>query len=124
DEDPVHIYANIGNYAVMLKTTNACGIDSVTQNLAVLGTAELSENAGISIYPNPVSDYLVVTMGTGFLEKGVISVYSNTGKLVKRFPVNKNDQMVMDMSDMPKSTYIIVMQTENKLFYKKVLKIN
>jgi len=124
DEDPVHTYANIGNYAVMLKTTNACGSDSITQNLALLGTAELPENSGISIFPNPVSDLLKVTLENGLPEMGTISIYSGTGMLLYKNDVTNNRQIVIDMADMPGSIYFVVLQIDKKLFYKKVLKIN
>ncbi|HPS27111.1 MAG TPA: PKD domain-containing protein [Bacteroidales bacterium] len=123
DENPVHTYANIGNYPVMLKTTNACGSDSITQYLALLGTAELAENAGISIYPNPVTDLLKVTLETGVFEMATIRVYSSTGILMYKIDVTKNQQIVIDMADMPGSIYLMVVQIDKKIFYKKVLKI-
>ncbi len=60
EEDPTHTYANTGVYVIKLKVTNACGQDSRTDVLTVIGgnptpvTEPGSEDRGpIEVYPNP-----------------------------------------------------------------------
>ena len=68
EEDPTHTYANTGVYVIKLKVTNACGQDSRTDVLTVIGgnptpaTEPGSEDRGPILGPNPATSSDCVTL--------------------------------------------------------------
>ncbi|MFZ1705455.1 MAG: PKD domain-containing protein [Saprospiraceae bacterium] len=81
---PFHTYAQNGTYEVCLTVINE-NSSHTTCRTVTIGTSS-SEDAGIiadiTLFPNPVSDVLLVTLGEYIPESGYIHILDSTGKKV------------------------------------------
>ena len=63
------------------------------------------EGAQLAVYPNPVQQDMVVTVG-GVVKEGTIAILDMTGKLLKTQTVNSNTVKV-NVSELPAGMYIV-----------------
>jgi hypothetical protein len=70
----------------------------------------------IIVYPNPTNDISVIRNAAG----SRISIYSITGRMVESFNVESDDHRI-DFSDYIEGTYIIRVQTNNKVHDFKII---
>ena len=86
---PTHIYTSSGFYTVMLITSNACSSDTsyYSFNVLITGTEE-SQGRIPEIYPNPVSDNLIVNVGASMINS--IAIYDSYGQIVYESVMNTN----------------------------------
>ena len=71
---------------------------------------------GISIYPNPVKDVIHIA---NLFEMSVISIYRLDGTLVKKM---KTQDSAINVSDLPAGSYLIKIETSNKIISKLIVK--
>ena len=101
--DATYAYPVSGTYTVSLKAANSCGTDSAWATIVVVDSPTvglgvlLSENEGISVFPNPAKDEVNLQL-SGAIEFDVIEVYTLKGDLLKSLQPHY-----------PKETIIIVM---------------
>ena len=82
-------------------TVQVGGVASLQDNLTV--------GSNISVWPNPVDDYITVSnMNTDFIFK----LASIEGKIVKKGTINNNDSQTIDVQDVPKGIYILHLQSK------------
>ena len=83
-EDPVHSYADTGEYQVQLVVTDFSGCtDSIVQGVEVFLCASVNEtqlSEAISIYPNPATDHLRIESGQYTINR--FRILDSAGKLV------------------------------------------
>ena len=79
----------------------------------------VDQSSGISFYPNPVTNTLIINAASMKVAK--IELYNSSGTLVfsKNFDGN---QMQIDMSSFPSGIYIMRINDGGKLILKKVVK--
>ena len=70
----------------------------------------------IAIYPNPVTDQLVVTLGDNDSFQS-ITLYSITGKLLLT-----SNSTELDLTNLPASIYLLKVKTANSTVVKKIIK--
>lgn len=84
-QSPYHTFAQKGTYNVCLTVSNENSSNTVCRTIT-LGTSssddESVSRADISLFPNPVQDYLLVTLGEYVPAYGQIMIYDITGRLV------------------------------------------
>lgn len=86
---------------------------SVTQQ-AILATKEVANNSSVAIYPNPASDYVLVT---GVKKLKAVSAYDASGRVVGlNFSSNK-----IDVSSLVKGVYILTIEADGKTFSEKLM---
>lgn len=86
---------------------------------ANLGVEDLSFYDAVTIYPNPTSSELYIKTKKDLSK---ISIYSQTGVLVKTMSTNGNaNELRIEVSDLPKSTYIFELQSDSEKTWKKVI---
>lgn len=105
-----------GSYAVMV-TLNGCTATSDCFEITTLSNNKF-DFAKLGYYPNPVNDVLTVTH-TEIISN--IRVYDITGRLVRQMNPNNNEVQV-DMTNMPASIYIVKVSMENTSGEFKVIK--
>ena len=71
----------------------------------------------LSLYPNPVSDYLNVSLGNN--EIGEVKIIDLQGKIIK---ISKNTRRI-NISDIPSGTYIVQTYINKEIKYKKFIKL-
>jgi len=79
--NPSHTYATGGNYTVSLVVYNTCGKDSMSQAVQVItGLQQIAATfPGLTLYPNPVQDYLLIDRASEGMEMQCFNV---AGQLV------------------------------------------
>jgi hypothetical protein len=84
---------------------------------ANLGVEDVSFYDAVMIYPNPSSNELYIKTKKDLSK---ISIYSQTGVLVKTISTNGNELRI-ELSNLPKSTYIFELQSDSEKTWKKVI---
>ncbi|MBK9253986.1 MAG: T9SS type A sorting domain-containing protein [Saprospiraceae bacterium] len=110
DRYPFHRYTQNGTYNVCLTVSNE-NSSNTTCRTVTIGTSssddtpEPSAVADISLYPNPVVDFLLVTLGEYVPEYGQIFLYDMTGRQVhtQRIWYGQNN---VDMSRLSEGMYV------------------
>ncbi|MGB0431487.1 MAG: T9SS type A sorting domain-containing protein [Bacteroidia bacterium] len=100
---------------------NGCATSTIKANDIVIQrfpTSIEQLNSELSIYPNPISQLLFIDSEMEILN---VSVYSITGKHLKPFkPSNSNTNL--DLTSAPVGTYIVLIDTKEGLYAKRILK--
>jgi hypothetical protein len=81
------------------------------------GIQEINENGSITVFPNPVSDYITIESP----EKSVIEIFNIQGQLMKVANANENF-ITIDISSFAKGLYIIKVKSENDITARKIIK--
>ena len=73
----------------------------------------------VSLSPNPVSDLLILNSSIGEIYS--IKLYSINGKLYKTYKCSQK-QVELDVTDFKNGIYLLQIQTNSDLLYKKIIK--
>jgi hypothetical protein len=71
----------------------------------------------INIYPNPATDFLQIE---NISDKTIISIFSMDGKIQKSITLSDNG--IVNINDLAEGIYIIKLQTEKGVIYRKFIK--
>ncbi|MBK9257896.1 MAG: T9SS type A sorting domain-containing protein [Saprospiraceae bacterium] len=127
DRYPFHRYTQNGTYNVCLTVSNENSSNTTCRTITI-GTSnsddtpEPSAIADITLYPNPVVDFLLVTLGEYVPEYGQIFLYDMTGRQVhtQRIWYGQNN---VDMSRLSAGMYVGRITDKGRLIRKvKVVK--
>ncbi|MEZ4911287.1 MAG: PKD domain-containing protein [Saprospiraceae bacterium] len=84
-QHPYHTFSSNGTYHVCLTVSNENSSNTVCRDIT-LGTVNSDDTqitiADITLFPNPVEDYLLVTLGEYVPAHGQIMIYDITGRAV------------------------------------------
>lgn len=108
-----HTYTTAGPRMVSVTLTNECGTETVITTIVVTSTAGIETNAieGLSVYPNPANEHVVVELPTSAMAKG--SVFNTTGSLVKTID-NFTAKTEVSVADWTPGVYFLHIQSEEK----------
>ncbi len=117
EENPTVTYAENGTYLVTLIATNNCGLSdtlytSVTIEVSSIFSAYETRN--ISIYPNPATSEIFVSVPG--LKNGQMAIFSTNGKIMARHILKKENQAIK-IGTLPKGMYLVRVADENKNWY-------
>ncbi|MBO6117087.1 MAG: DUF4465 domain-containing protein [Bacteroidales bacterium] len=106
-------YDKAGDYTVTLQTVDGC--DSVFV-LHITSTAALTdaEAISISIYPNPATDYTVITAQTG----AAIEITDINGRLVRKITAQSDST---EIKNLDKGSYFVTVKTADKQTTRKLI---
>ena len=82
--------------------------DDVTMD--VVSSVETIDNLAVSVFPNPVSDFLQINVDGEITE---INIFNMLGQLVKRELVSPG-QTIFDVAQLTQGTYIVRVKTDEK----------
>lgn len=74
---------------------------------------------GITIYPNPTDDFLLISVAGKPAEKREILMTTLTGKPVCRMANRRENTFMLDTSGLGKGIYVIKVVSGNKVYTKK-----
>lgn len=113
------LYNEIGEYDVRLIVSNDQSIDTILkEDYITVGTVGMNmeeKNTSISIYPNPVKTVFRIETKKNIDQ---IDIYSLTGKLC----LTTNNTKAIDISKLPRGTYIIELIIGKEKIIKKIVK--
>ena len=91
----------------------------VSRTSQVVNSTEVSNNKTVTIYPNPFTNQLYISLPDN--EKVIaIKLFSTSGSEI---PVEYKEDEIVNVSHLPKGTYVIQVITINKLFEEKIVKL-
>ena len=90
--------------------------NDISENLSV-GSSTF--DSFVSLYPNPVSDVLKIKTISGNILS--IKLYSINGKLFRTYSF-ENRQVELDLNAFANGFYLLQIQTDNELLFKKIIK--
>jgi hypothetical protein len=93
-----------------------------TEFIEFLGTSDF-ENTDIVLYPNPTTNHVAVSLINTTRSINKIVLYNLLGKVVKTVPIQPNENVTLDISNLSKGVYLVEINSENNLKTVKKLVI-
>lgn len=108
-----------GSYLQLMNTAfdNNLGTSWIASANA-LGTSENTSNSWVTIYPNPVTNFLTINTSSQILKVEFTDI---TGKIVKTLDVHSN-QIAADVSTLSNGVYFVKIEGEYGIKYSKFIK--
>jgi hypothetical protein len=96
------------------------------ENLTLTSTKHVIHSSDFSIYPNPSKGLFYIDLiNTISGDKFKINVMTTSGQVLKQELLSiaqNNDNLLIDLSDLPPSIYLLKIEIGNQRFYKKIVK--
>lgn len=124
-ENPTHIYGEIGNFKVELTVENRCN-SSVYSKDVIISTIGIEEigNEDFNIFPNPNSGEFVLSSFGNFGNKVKVRISDIYGKLIfedKNIKRNQNGNLRININNKVSGTYFIEIMGEKHRKIKKII---
>ncbi len=107
---------------LLVKTSSIQGNEAVTsvqyKNNYTVGIIE-EEQVSVSIYPNPVQDWMLIESPTKFQE---YSIFSTDGKLILDGKLANGAQQLIDVSSLKSGSYMIQLNSNAGVSVKNFVK--
>lgn len=107
-------------YAVGMENSKA-KIWKNTQADLTLDAKEDALKNSISIYPNPASDKITISLSNQSLKESFVSLVDMTGKVVYSQNVNNTNKITIDVRGFSKGNYILTIQNQKQNHSQKVI---
>lgn len=107
-----------GEYTLRISAENYC--DTTYREIRITGRfygVDDNESINANVYPNPVNDALIVE-SEEILRTTIIGVY---GQKVKSQDYEMIDRVVVDVSDLSRGMYMILIETRKGNVYKQII---
>lgn len=105
-QSPIHIYANSGNYKVLLILTNDCGSDT-TAMIIPLGISNIEAGKGVNLYPNPATDNITLEFDNAPAKGADMIVVNSVGSTVLKLQSGGTKKEVIDVHALPAGNYVL-----------------
>jgi hypothetical protein len=118
---PTNIYPTYGSYEVCLTVTNACGMDTHCETIAIeLGSTSVEEaqNNGITIHPNPTSNGFQLRIERGMLQSVVLT--DALGRTVISQPTS-GQATYISTDGLAPGLYVITVRTDSGSISERVV---
>lgn len=113
DENPVHLYAQEGEYEVTLAASSCDVISTKTITFDTLGLDELAAKNLISLYPNPTDSNLFVEFPETISGELTFSVFSALGQKVGDYRKSIQDNCVeLSSNQLESGLYFLIVSNE------------
>lgn len=116
-----------GTESFAIKLTDNTTGNSIYQSfdLTVSGTGELAANElELSIYPNPASDLLHVSLNDESPEGISLQIFNQAGQVVKSTSQPQANELSINVSDLPNGTYYVAVSSGGKKNVRRVVVVN
>lgn len=122
-QNPIHLYNQVGTYTVTLTVTDTCEntkSTSKTINAAQVGLDALK--AGFNVHPNPTQSNIFLELPS-YIDKATIEVSDLTGRTLKVQAFEKKGQDVqLSLSGLNAGTYMLSIHHEQNTWTTRVVK--
>lgn len=125
EQNPFHVFENLGDYLVCLTVYNACGDFFTTCQEVYVTSLSTSINNNQkelgNIYPNPVKDQLHIDLNDVTGNGITAEVYSVTGELVYTKYLT-TQQNLISLAELQAGVYTVKLVAEDGIWTKQVIK--
>jgi len=125
-ENPIHLYKAAAVYTVTLAAHNSCGQDTLVENIDVNSTGiDLDYlNVGISLYPNPATTMVQVSITNLVTESNTtLKIIDFLGKeiAIEVLPKQKEINKFLDISGLASGVYFLELSNNKQTITKKLI---
>ncbi|MFN8358397.1 MAG: GEVED domain-containing protein [Candidatus Kapaibacterium sp.] len=111
-----------GLYAVEIQQ-NGCTDTSLCYNVQAVGVEENpADNTMLSVYPNPTSGELEITVPLS--QEMIVNVYDIHGKMQLEHAAKQTERIKLNMNSLPDGVYYLKIQSNGHTMYRKIVKTN
>lgn len=121
-ETPWFHFLNVGVHDVTLYVENACGTDSITQQVTVYGVGiDNKEEIGITTFPNPANDLVEINCNSQAPTSFDIVLYDLMGNAVlsEKAEFHAASKVSLGVSELPTGIYFMVISNEDSHYSNK-----
>ncbi len=121
-----------GSFVLKLfETSNPSNAQTITWNVTgctsgneciTSSISESTTNADFIVYPNPIEDFVNVSITTGYAESGYIQLFNITGEKLIELNGIKSSILKIDLQKLPAGAYLIKYGSGEGAAVKKVFK--
>lgn len=124
-QNPTHTYTTNGTYTTTLIVSNACGSDTITQELTISVGIDVALLSGVKIYPNPVQNVLNIAMEEVNFERASLVLFDSKGaKMTEKVlgALRGNVLETLDMSKLSPGVYMLQVNDGTNSAFIKIVK--
>jgi hypothetical protein len=111
--------ASSGSYHVIVAVAGCISDPSNILTLDLTGTGLTGNNKIFKVYPNPVTNELIIEMA-GKGEKGNFEISNSTGQIVSKGTLS--EKTVIQTSDFSQGVYVVKIENGDVIEFKKIVK--
>jgi hypothetical protein len=109
-----------GNYAVEITDGNCVGV-SECFNITILGITGFEINNTISLYPNPAIDNITIDLDV-IRTSVTVQIANMAGQVIMNERISQSDKLELDISNLAAGVYVVLVNYDNNVFTKKIVK--
>lgn len=115
-----YVTADVGSYTVRITVAGGCHATSEPFNIVITDTEQPTLAKDIVLFPNPVLDWLTLSLGTSEGQKD-ITIYQATGKTFKTHDTVSRE-VSLNVADYPAGMYIVKVRTSRSVGVLRFIK--
>ncbi len=102
-----------GYYAVVITDAYGCENMSSCYDTEMLSNENIDQSE-LTIYPNPVKDYLNINIGNSSKQPSAYQIYNSLGQLLETEIIKNASDLKVNVTTYPSGTYILNVQIDKK----------
>jgi PKD repeat protein len=123
---PSYTYTANGTYTVQLISSNGGCSDTISHDVTITTVGGIGNNtfAGVSVYPNPAQDNLIVSFGSVVKKSFTLEIFSLSGAIIyKNSYHSTSEPLTLKLSSITEGIYNLVIRDDTDQMHFKVVKI-
>ncbi len=121
---PTHTYNSATTLTACLIATNACGSDTLCQQITLVGNDASNLQSAFQIHPNPANDQAWIVFNSASPSARQINILDVQGRLIATYEVAAIPDIAklrLELAEFPKGLYFVAVQSEEKYQVKKLV---
>ncbi len=126
EENPSHTYASLSDWHVCLDAANGSNCSFTTCiDVWMTGISSVKEQQQWAIFPNPVTDNIIIRTQSGNLNIESVTVTDLLGRKMIDKNINAvgSPQVIINAQSLPRGMYILKINARNTLFTQSIIKL-
>lgn len=119
-----HDFGSESVFGVVMIAENGCGSDTTSQNVLIqdVGVEELKAELGFSVYPNPTSDRITVSIQEPNVDFDGLFILDLRGREVRSEIFLNGNQLELDLNELQTGVYILQLRTSKGIINERIQK--